>query len=193
VWWRSRELDKYAHKSLSLLQPTCRLLGAKIRVWGEDHAFHKIVLDNLLKKTKCALELGDRCLTERDKLVEDPLVDRTRFDQRHARQSMVRNHLYTSGSPASQFPESMSRPYESVLLTLLHLLSASIYKLLHVVIRYRTNWCSKIELVHEVALEDTDVQKNGIVHCWPPALQHFSVIRTASWIPSLTARRGTNL
>jgi hypothetical protein len=66
---------------------------AKVRVWGEDHAFHHLVLDDFTEEDQRALELGGiRFLPERDESGRGIVIaDRTRFDQRQShRQSMVR-------------------------------------------------------------------------------------------------------
>jgi hypothetical protein len=97
----SRESDEYALTPFLpfaiLLQKAAACLVAywetKLRVWGEDRAFHRLVLDDFTEEDQCALELGGiRCLPGRDKAGRAIVViDRTRFDQRQShRQSMVR-------------------------------------------------------------------------------------------------------
>jgi hypothetical protein len=103
---------------------------AKVRVWGEDHAFHRLILDDFTEEDQCALGLGGiRCLPGRDKagraiVRQDSL--------RPATDSRIDRVWYVNGIVEHQqasFPSRVSPAllclYESILLTLLDSLSTS--------------------------------------------------------------------
>jgi hypothetical protein len=94
--WTSTRSRRFSFSLFCIQKAAACLVAyweAKVRVWGEDHAFHKIVLDDFTEEDQCALGLGGiRCLPERDKSGRGIfIVDKTRFDPRQShRQSMVR-------------------------------------------------------------------------------------------------------